>query len=70
MNVKTYIVGGDILLLSIKSAVKSAGIKPDLQNDTATIWGNQALLDSTTSVFMIFKNEHYYLEFLVTRIKL
>ena len=41
----TDVAGSNIPLLLSKSAMKSEGIKLDLQNNTAKIWRKQVLLD-------------------------
>ena len=50
VNIKIDIADSDVSLLIRKSTIKLAGIKLDLENDTATICGKQASLDGTTSI--------------------
>ena len=49
IKIKTDVVDSDIPLLLSKTAMKSAGVKLDLENDIATTWGNNISLDCTTS---------------------
>lgn len=52
VTVKTDVVDSDIPLLLSRAAMKIAGVKMDLQNDTATIMGKEVALNLTSS-------EHY-----------
>lgn len=47
--ISTDVVDSDIPLLLSKNAMKQAGIKLDLEQDTANIWGNEIALECTTS---------------------
>ena len=47
--IKTDVVDSDIPLLLSKSSMKQAQIKLDLLSDTAEIFGNTVILNSTTS---------------------
>ena len=49
MTIKTDIVDSDIPLLLSRSAMKKAGVKKDLENDTAEILGEQVSLNLTSS---------------------
>lgn len=47
--IKTNVVGSDIPLLLSRSAMKTAGVKMDMENDTANIFGKDIALNLTTS---------------------
>ena len=49
VQIKTDIVESDIPLLLSRSAMKSAGVKLDLENDTANIFGKDVMLNLTNS---------------------
>jgi hypothetical protein len=49
VRVKTDVVESDIPLLLSRSAMKKAGIKMDLENDTAVIMGKEVALNITSS---------------------
>jgi len=49
VTVKTDVVDSDIPLLLSRAAMKVAGVKMDLQNDTATIMGKEVALNLTSS---------------------
>ena len=48
-TIKTDVVGSDIPLLLSRTAMKRAGVKMDLENDSATIFGKDIALNRTTS---------------------
>ena len=47
--IRTDVVGSDIPLLLSRSAMKTAGVKMDMENDTANIFGKDVSLNLTTS---------------------
>ena len=47
--IRTDVVGSDIPLLLSRSAMKTAGVKMDMENDTANIFGKDIALNLTTS---------------------
>ena len=47
--IRTDVVGSDIPLLLSRSAMKTAGVKMDMENDTANIFGKDVALNLTTS---------------------
>ena len=47
--IRTDVVGSDIPLLLSRSAMKTAGVKMDMVNDTANIFGKDVALNLTTS---------------------
>ena len=47
--IKTNILDSNILLLLSKQSIKTACFKHNLENDAAEIWGNNIVLDCTTS---------------------
>ena len=49
VTIKTDVVGSDIPLLLSRTAMKRAGVKMDLENDSATIFGKDIALNLTTS---------------------
>jgi len=49
VTIKTDVVQSDIPLLLSRSAMKTAGVRLDLENDTATIFGKDVALNLTTS---------------------
>ena len=49
VTIKTDVVGSDIPLLLSRTAMKRAGVKMDLENDSATIFGKDIALNRTTS---------------------
>ena len=49
VTIKTDVVGSDIPLLLSRTAIKRAGVKMDLENDSATIFGKDIALNLTTS---------------------
>ena len=49
VTLKTDVVGSDIPLLLSRTAMKRAGVKMDLENDSATIFGKDIALNLTTS---------------------
>ena len=49
VTVKTDVVDSDIPLLLSRTAMKEAGVKLDLENDTAVIMGQDVALNFTTS---------------------
>jgi len=49
VTIKTDVVESDIPLLLSRSAMKTAGVKMDLENDTATIFGKEVVLNLTSS---------------------
>lgn len=49
VTIQTDVVESDIPLLLSKDAMKKAGVKMDLENDTATILGKEIALNLTTA---------------------
>ena len=49
VTIKMDVVDSDIRLLFSQSAMKKAGVKIDLENDSATIFGKDVALNLTTS---------------------
>ena len=49
VRIKIVVVQSDIPLLLSQNAMKPAGVKMDLENDTATIFGKEATLNITAS---------------------
>ena len=49
VRIKIVVVQSDIPLLLSQNAMKAAGIKMDLENDTATIFGKEETLNITSS---------------------
>ena len=49
MTIKMDVVDSDISLLLSQSAMKKAGVKFDLENDSATVFGKDVALNLTTS---------------------
>ena len=49
VTIKMDVVDSDISLLLSQSAMKKAGVKIDLENDSATIFGKDVALNFTTS---------------------
>ena len=47
--IRTDVVGSDIPLLLSRSAMKTAGVKMDMENDTANIFGKDVAFNLTTS---------------------
>ena len=47
--IRTDVVGSDITLLLSRSAMKTGGVKMDMENDTANIFGKDVFLNLTTS---------------------
>ena len=47
--IRTVIVQADISLLLSRNAMKTSGVKMDLEKDTATILGKEVTLKLTTS---------------------
>ena len=49
VRIKTYVVQSDIPLLLSRNTMKTAGVKMDLENDTATIFRKEVTLNLTAS---------------------
>ena len=49
VRIRTDVVGSDIPLLLSRSAMITAGVKMDMENDTANIFGKVVALNLTTS---------------------
>ena len=49
VRIKTDVVQSDIPLLLSRNTMKTAGVKMDLENDTATIFGKEVTLNLTAS---------------------
>ena len=58
VRTKTDVVQSEISLLLSQNAMKTAGVKMDLENDTATIFRNEVTLKLTTSCLGVIKLEY------------